>query len=145
MATLERAILIAAEAHRGQKDKAGKPYILHPLRMMLLMESETEMIVAALHDVVEDTYWTIDDLKKEGFSEQILNAVDCLTQKENETYEEFIERIMRNPTARNVKLADLEDNLDMTRIAAPTAEDWERQKKYHRARLRLRDPGLEST
>lgn len=138
MATLEKAIFIALKAHQGQKDKADDPYILHPLRVMLRMASETEMIAAVLHDVVEDTDWTTADLRKEGFSEEVLKMVDCLTRRQKETYEEFIERVKLNSTARKIKLADLEDNMDINRISEPTEEDWERLKKYHRAWLRLK-------
>ncbi len=137
MATLEKAILIAAQAHQGQKDKAGEPYILHPLRVMLRMDSETEMIVAVLHDVVEDSQWTMDGLRKEGFSEEVLEIVDCLTRRKEESYEEFIGRVRPNLKAKKVKLADLEDNMDMRRIEKPTEKDWERVKKYHRAWLNL--------
>jgi (p)ppGpp synthase/HD superfamily hydrolase len=139
MATLEKAILIAVQAHQGQEDKAGDPYILHPLRVMLRMDTETETIAAILHDIVEDTRWTKDDLRKEGFSEEVLEVVDCLTRKEKESYEEFIERVKLNPIARKVKLADLEDNMDVKRIKEPKEKDWERLKKYHRAWMRLKD------
>ena len=149
MTTLERAIRSAVEAHEGHKDKAGAPYILHPLRVMLRMDSETERIAAVLHDVIEDTRWTADDLRKEGFSEDVVTVVVCLTRKKEvdpltgkkkkETYDEFIDRVLVNPTARRVKLADLEDNMDMRRIEKPTTEDWKRLKKYHGAWLKLRD------
>ncbi len=137
MATLEKAMFIAVKAHQGQKDKAGEPYILHSLRVMLRMTSEAEMIAAVLHDIVEDTYWTTADLRKEGFAEEILEVVDCLTRRKKESYEEFIERVERTPVARKIKLADLEDNMDMRRISEPTEKDWQRLKKYHRTWLRL--------
>jgi len=138
MATLEKAILIAVEAHQGQKDKAGDPYILHPLRVMLWMSSETERIAGVLHDIVEDSGRTMADLKKEGFSEKVLEVIDCLTRREKEDYEEFIGRVQLNPAARKVKIADLEDNMDILRISEPTGKDWERLKKYHRAWQRLK-------
>ncbi len=84
---LEKAIRIAAKAHEGQVDKGGKPYILHPLRLMLSRTSQEEMICAVLHDVIEDTDITIDYLKNEGFSEEILSALDALTRRHNETYD----------------------------------------------------------
>jgi (p)ppGpp synthase/HD superfamily hydrolase len=133
MANLERAILIALQAHQNQRDKSGETYILHPLRLMLKMDSEAEMIAAVLHDVVEDSNWTPADLRKEGFSEEVLSVIECLTRRDQETYEEFIERVKLNPTARKIKLADLEDNMAIKRISEPTEKDWERLKKYHRA------------
>ena len=132
-ATLEDAISIAAQAHKGQKDKAGAPYMLHPLRLMLRMDSEAAMTAAVLHDVVEDTDWTLERLRGEGFSEEILEAVDCLTHREGESYEEFVERVRTNPIARQVKIADLEDNMNIRRIGQLGAKDLERLGKYHRA------------
>jgi (p)ppGpp synthase/HD superfamily hydrolase len=133
MATLEKAILITAEAHQGQKDKAGAPYILHPLRLMMRMESEAEMIAAVMHDVVEDSEWTVDRLRDEGFSEEILQAVDCLTRREDEIYEDFIKRVKTSTVAWRVKIADLEDNMNVKRIDRLTPRDLERLEKYHRA------------
>ena len=137
MATLDRAIQIAAQAHEGQRDKAGDPYILHPLRMMLRMRQDEERIVAVLHDVVEDSDWTLDDLRREGFSEVVVEAVDALTRREDETYEAFVERAGRYPLARQVKLADLEDNMDVTRLRSITEKDQARLDRYHRARQHL--------
>lgn len=130
MPTLEDAILLAAEAHRGQSEKAGNPYILHPLRVMFRLESETDRIVGVLHDVIEDTRYTLQDLSAMGYPESLLDALDCLTRRETETYEEFIARIRINPLARRVKLADLEDNMDVRRLPALTDKDAERLKKY---------------
>lgn len=133
MANIEKAILIAVRAHKNQRDKAGQAYILHPLRLMLKMDSEAEMIAAVLHDVVEDSIWTVADLGKQGFSEDVLAVLDCLTRREQETYDEFIERVKLNPTARKIKIADLEDNMAIKRISEPKEKDWERLKKYHKA------------
>jgi (p)ppGpp synthase/HD superfamily hydrolase len=130
---LEKAISIAVEAHYGQKDKRGKPYILHPISVMGKVQTETEKIVAILHDVVEDTDWTFADLKKEGFPAEILDALDCVTKREGEPYEDFVKRSASNPIARQVKLADLQDNMDVRRMLAVTQEDFERLKKYRRA------------
>lgn len=137
VAVLQRAIEIAVEAHRDQVDKAGAPYVLHPLRLMLRVSGNDAMIAAVLHDVVEDTDWTIDRLRREGFSETVLAAIDCLTRRDGETYEEFIERAAVNPVARRVKLADLEDNMDIRRIRmlGPNAHD--RLARYHAAWYRL--------
>jgi (p)ppGpp synthase/HD superfamily hydrolase len=133
MATLERAILIAAQAHLGQRDKAGTPYILHPLRMMMRMESDAAMIAAVLHDVVEDSEWTHEQLRGEGFSEEVLLAVDCLTHRDGETYDEFIARVRANTIAIQVKIADLEDNMNVKRLGEMTPKDMARIEKYHRA------------
>ncbi len=132
-ATIEDSIAIAAEAHKGVKDKAGAAYILHPLRMMMRLKTEAEMITAILHDVVEDTGWTIEKLRAQGFSEEVLEAVDCVTNKEGESYEKFIERAGRNPIARRVKIADLEDNMNIQRIGELKPKDLERLEKYHRS------------
>ena len=137
MATLERAVQIAAMAHAGQRDKSGAPYLLHPLRMMLRVETEEAMIAAVLHDVVEDSDWTIEKLRAEGFSEAVLHAVDCLTHREAESYEEFVQRVATDALARRVKLADLEDNMNLKRLSRVTPKDLERLEKYHRAWLAL--------
>ena len=135
---LDKAILIAAQAHLGQKDKSGAPYILHPLRMMLRFKSEAEMIVAVLHDVVEDNPdWTLERLQAEGFSAEIIDAVDHLTRREEESYKEFVKRAQQNPLARQVKLADLEDNMDLKRVKNLTEKDKERLARYHKAWLKL--------
>jgi (p)ppGpp synthase/HD superfamily hydrolase len=137
---LDKAILIAAQAHLGQKDKSGAPYILHPLRMMLRFKSEAEMIVAVLHDVVEDNPdWTLERLRAEGFSAEIIDAVDHLTRREEESYKEFVKRAQQNPLARQVKLADLEDNMDLKRVKNLTETDKERLARYHKAWLKLTD------
>ena len=133
MATLERAIEIAAKAHAGQVDKAGQPYVLHPLRMMLAVTTAEARMAAVLHDVVEDTTVTFDELHVEGFPASVLEAVEALTKREGEDYEAFIHRVAPNPIAREVKLADLKDNSDLSRIAEPTDRDRERIKKYRQA------------
>ena len=133
MATVEDAVSIAARAHRGQKDKAGAPYLLHPLRMMLRMDTEAAMMAAVLHDVVEDTEWTLERLREAGFSDEVLEAVDCLTHREGESYQEFVERVRTNRIARQVKIADLEDNMNIRRINQLGPKELERLEKYHRA------------
>jgi (p)ppGpp synthase/HD superfamily hydrolase len=139
---LDKAILIAAQAHLGQQDRVGRPYILHPLRMMLRFRSEKEMIVAVLHDVVEDSPdWDFERLRGEGFSEEIIEAVDRLTRREEETYEEFVERSGKNPLARRVKLADLQDNMDLTRLKNLSEQDQTRLARYHEAWRRLSGSG----
>lgn len=136
--TLERAIAIAATAHVGQVDKGGAPYILHPLKVMLRMNSLEERIVAVLHDVVEDCGISLDDLRKEGFSEDVLSAIESVTKVPGESYEDFVERAAQNPIGRVVKLADLEENSDLSRIPSPSWVDLERIEKYRRAIGRLR-------
>lgn len=138
MSTLARAIAIAAEAHVDQREKSGVPYILHPIRIMLRMSTEAEMMVAILHDVVEDTSWTLDQLRKEGFPEEVVEAVDCVTRRGTESYAEFVERARYNPVARKVKVADLEDNMDIRRLPDVSDKSLERLKKYHEAWLSLR-------
>jgi len=133
MSTLERAIAIAVEAHTGQVDKAGEPYILHPIRVMLGVRTPEARIAAILHDVVEDSAWTIDDLRRERFSEAILAAVDSVTRRKAESYEEFVERSDKDPLGREVKIADLRDNADLSRIATPTEKDRMRIQKYLKA------------
>lgn len=129
---LEKAIEIAVEAHRGQLDKAGKIYILHPMRVMLRGKNETEMIVGILHDVVEDTPVTLDMLQTEGFSTEILDALKCITKEKGEDYGHFIDRVLTNPLATQIKLYDIEDNLNRDRIPYPTAKDEERFAKYEK-------------
>ncbi len=129
---LEKAIEIAVEAHRGQIDKAGKIYILHPLRVMLRGKTETEMIIGVLHDTVEDTPVTLDMLRLEGFSEEVLSALSCITKKQGEDYGDFIGRVLTNPLATQVKLYDIEDNLNRDRIPYPTPKDEARFKKYEK-------------
>jgi len=136
--TLERAIAIAATAHAGQVDKGGAPYILHPLKVMLRMSNLEERIVAVLHDVVEDCGISLEDLRKEGFSEAVLSAIESVAKVPGESYEDFVERAAQNPIGRVVKLADLEENSDLSRIASPSWEDLERIEKYRRAIGRLR-------
>lgn len=134
MATLEDAIAIAALAHKGQVDKAYSPYILHPLRMMMQMKSETAMIVAILHDVVEDGKdWSLGQLRENGFSEEVIAAVDCVTNRNGESYEDFIKRVQTNPIACEVKIADLEDNMNIRRIKNLKPKDLERLEKYHKS------------
>jgi (p)ppGpp synthase/HD superfamily hydrolase len=134
MSTLERAIAIAAEAHAGQIDKAGAPYILHPLRMMLAVATPQERIVAVLHDVCEDCPgWTFDRLGAAGFSDEILRALDSVTKREGEGYFDFARRAAADAIGRNVKLADLRDNCDLSRIASPTEADLRRIEKYRKA------------
>jgi (p)ppGpp synthase/HD superfamily hydrolase len=133
MSTLESAISIAARAHEGQLDKAGAPYILHPLRVMLRLTSFEERVVGVLHDVLEDTDISTESLRASGFSEVILSALHSVTKRPGETYDEFVLRAASNPIGRSVKLADLADNCDLSRMANPTAKDFKRLEKYRHA------------
>lgn len=141
MATIERAIELAARAHAGQRDKGGQPYILHPLRVMMAMTTDAERIAAVLHDIVEDTSITFDDLAAEGFADEIVTAIRALTKFKGETREQAARRIVRDPIARAVKLADIADNMDLTRIPVPSERDHARLREYAVARdILLADP-----
>ena len=135
--TLERAIEIAARAHAGQVDKAGQPYILHPLRVMLKVSGEFECMAAVIHDVVEDTDITLDYLAAEGFPAEVLAAIKALTKTPGEHRVPAAHRAAANPIARVVKLADVDDNMDLRRIPNPTAEDYARLEEYKQVRAIL--------
>jgi (p)ppGpp synthase/HD superfamily hydrolase len=134
---LEKAITIAVGAHRGQKDKNGDPYILHPLRLMLRARTAEEKMVAVLHDVVEDSDWTIARLRKKGFPADILRALDHLTKRDGEEYEPFVERAIADPLARGVKILDLEDNMNPLRLARIDEKAAKRLRRYVRAWRRI--------
>ena len=135
---LERAIEIAVEAHKGQLDKGGSPYILHPLRVMMSVNGESEKIVAVLHDVVEDSNWTFEALLAEGFSIEVIEALKSVTKESpDEDYDSFIQRAIRNPIGRKVKITDIRDNLDVTRIPELGEKDLQRISKYKIALKRL--------
>ena len=138
MSTLERAIEIATEVHRGQFDKAGNDYIGHPLRVMMAGKTTEEKIVGVLHDVVEDTDWTFERLAAEGFSAEVIEALQCVTKlSENEPYDKFIARVKENPLAVAVKLNDLSDNMDIRRLPYISDKDVKRLKKYLKAYKQL--------
>jgi (p)ppGpp synthase/HD superfamily hydrolase len=133
---LEKAIEIAVSAHKGQVDKAGQPYILHPLRLMFQMDTEAERIVAVLHDVVEDAAqdWNFQLLEKAGFDDEIIDALRLLTRDDSKTrYIDYVKRVRENPIARKVKLADLQDNMDLRRLSEFTDKDLGRIRKYAEA------------
>lgn len=137
---LTKAIAIASEAHKNQLDKGGAAYILHPLRVMFQVQSDDPelMQIAVLHDVVEDSSWTLERLRKEGFSERVLDALTLLSRGD-EDYDIYIERIAQNHDAIMVKLSDLRDNSDISRLKGIREKDFERLKKYHRSYLKLQD------
>jgi (p)ppGpp synthase/HD superfamily hydrolase len=130
---LAKAIKIATEAHEGQTDRYGAPYIFHPLRVMQRLITPAEKTAGILHDVVEDTNWTFESLRKEGFSDDLLEALKAVTKENGEDYEQFVRRSAANPLARRVKLADLEDNMDLRRMPQVTEKDVPRLEKYVKA------------
>ena len=134
------AMRIASQVHEKQKDKGGNSYILHPIRIAMRLRTTDEelMQIAILHDVVEDSNVTIDFLKKEGFSDRVLVALDLLTHKCDDSYEEYIEKISKNVDAIKIKLEDLRDNSDITRLKGLSVKDFKRMEKYHRSYVFLR-------
>lgn len=135
---LDRAKAIATSAHEGQVDKAGKPYIEHPMRVMNMGKTVEEKIAGVLHDVVEDSDWTFEMLEKEGIPKDVLDALRCVTKlSEDEDYDHFIERVKTNPLAVKVKINDLKDNMDITRLGEVTEKDLGRLNKYIRAYRQL--------
>jgi (p)ppGpp synthase/HD superfamily hydrolase len=140
MATLERAIQIAVEAHRGQTDRVGVPYVAHLFSVMDRGKTLDEKIVGVLHDLVEDTSWTLDDLRAEGFSENIIEAIRCISKiTDDEDYEEYIERVKSNALAIKVKLNDLLDNMNILRYEQLTERDLKRLNKYLKVYKELND------
>ena len=138
MSTIEKAIEIAVAAHKGQKDKSGADYILHPLRVMERGKSEVEKICGVLHDVLEDSEWTFEKLENEGFSNEVIAVLRCITKEsEKEDYDVFINRIAQNPIAIEVKINDLLDNMDITRLKELNEEDVKRLNKYLKAFWKL--------
>lgn len=130
---LGRAMEIAAAAHEGQTDKAGDPYILHPLRVMAACKGDAAQIVAVLHDVVEDSDWTLEALRAEGLPDDLVAALDAVTRRDAEDYFDFVCRAGQSEIGRAVKIADLRDNLEISRIEKPTDKDERRCEKYRQA------------
>ena len=134
---LQRAIEMAVTGHRSQRQKDGSPYVLNPLTLMHLVHGPEAKMTAVLHDVVEDTDFTIDDIAAEGFSSTVVEAVRCLTHDDGSDYFDYIDVIAKNPLATRVKLADLEHNMTVTRIVDLKQKDLDRLAKYHRAHQTL--------
>jgi metal dependent phosphohydrolase len=132
----ELAYNIASKAHKGQKDKGGEDYFKHPLTVSNKLSGEKDKIVALLHDVIEDTDVTVNDLREAGFSDEVVLAVSVITKKDGEDYEEYLNRVKQNPIALRVKIADMEHNSDISRIKNPTEKDLKRLEKY---RIRLKE------
>jgi (p)ppGpp synthase/HD superfamily hydrolase len=132
------ALAISAWVHANQRDKAGAPYALHPIRMMMRLDTDEARIAALLHDVIEDIPgWSGKRLRREGFCADVVAAVEALTKREGEDYDAFIRRAAVNPIALRVKQMDLEDNLNLLRLSELRDQDIERIKKYHRHWLQL--------
>ena len=129
----DKALQIAVRAHKGQKDKAGHDYILHPIRVSERCDDPRAKIVALLHDTIEDTDVTAVYLREEGFTEEIVEAVLAVTRREGEEYDDYVRRAAQNELGRMVKRADLEDNMDIRRLPELTDRDVERLRKYLRA------------
>ncbi len=128
-----KAFFIAKNAHKGQIDKSGKKYINHPVAVASLVFTEKERVVALLHDVIEDTSITIEDLIKSGIPLDVVDAIKCLSKEENLEYFEYLKRVKSNKLARSVKIADLTHNMDLSRLNHISNEDFNRYKKYKRA------------
>ena len=139
MSTLDKAISIAAQAFEGRFDKAGRPYILHCLYVMRMVElnqgDDEQMSIAVMHDLIEDCPdWTLERLLDEGFSVRVVNALDCLTHRDDEDYMEgYIRRVATNHDATKVKIADLDHNSNIQRMKGIRRKDFDRMEKYHRA------------
>ena len=126
----KKAIKLMFEKHKDQVDKSGIPYVFHPFHLAEQMDDEETTITALLHDIVEDTDTTFDDLRKLGFSDNIINALKLMTHDKNIDYFEYVKNISKNPIARKVKIKDLEHNMDTSRLDEVTDKDLERVKKY---------------
>lgn len=127
-----KAMKIAYDAHHGQLDKSGVPYVYHPIHLAEQMKTEDECIVALLHDVVEDTDVTFEQLEKE-FSDTVIQALKLLTHDDSVEYMDYIRKLKYNPIAKNVKLADLHHNSDVTRLDEMSEKDKLRNEKYNEA------------
>ncbi len=134
----ERGLTIAAQAHRGQVDKGGQPYILHPLRVALSLTDPDDRIIALLHDIVEDTAFTLADLQAEGLSETGAQVLALLTHAKAVPYMDYVHNIGTNAQATRIKLADLADNMNLGRLSNPTEKDKARHRRYLEASTYLR-------
>lgn len=139
----ERAMKLAYEKHEGAQDKAGLPYIFHPLHVAEQMDDEDSTVVALLHDILEDTDVTLADLRAMGFSENVLEALDCLTHRKGESYYDYLDRVAENDLATKVKIADIEHNADLTRVRNNPELQEKFRKKYGEALPRLKAKAAE--
>ena len=127
------ALKLCFEAHKTQTDKSGMPYVFHPFHLAEQMRDEDTTVVALLHDVIEDTDYTLDDLRELGFEDRVISAIALMTHDDAVPYMEYVAEIKKNPIARAVKLADLRHNSDMTRLDTVSPWDEKRAKKYAEA------------
>ena len=136
---LGKVLVLATNAHAGQFDRGGNPYILHPMKVMHYLKSDDEELqcMALLHDVVEDTKTTWDDLRDIGCTERVINGVKALTKMPGESYDQYKEGVFANPDAMKVKMADLRHNTDIRRLKGVTEKDIIRMEKYNRFYLEL--------
>ena len=135
----KKALKLCFEAHKAQLDKSGMPYVFHPCHLAEQMKDETTTVVALLHDVIEDTDYTFNDLIAMGFDGAIIEAIELMTHEEGVPYMDYVEKIKSNPIAREVKLADLRHNSDLSRLDAPTEKDKMRVEKYRKAIVLLEE------
>ena len=132
------AIEIAVIAHADQYDKGGRPYILHPLYLMHKLMYDTQLAtIAVLHDVIEDSNYSLNDLHYRGISSRVTDAVSLLTHRHSDSYEEYINKICTNYDAVRVKCKDLEHNSNITRLKGVAERDIQRMEKYHKAFIKL--------
>ena len=129
----KKALLISFNAHKNQTDKSGMPYVYHPFHLAEQMDSEFAVCVALLHDVAEDADITLEDLRKEGFPHEVIEALSLMTHDDSVPYMDYVKALAPNATARKVKLADLAHNADLSRLDAPTEKDLARREKYLQA------------
>lgn len=132
-----RAMKLCYQAHAGQMDKGGLPYVFHPFHVAEQMDDEISTTVALLHDIVEDTPMTLDELRAADYPPEVVEAIDALSRRESERYMDYVDRLKKNPLAKKVKLADLAHNSDQTRIPNPTEKVRNMWKRYERAKERL--------
>ena len=129
----KKALSLCFEAHKDQVDKSGLPYVFHPFHLAMEMTDELSTVVALLHDVIEDTDYTLQDLEKMGFPPAVLETISLMTHREGVPYMEYVATIKTNPLARIVKMADLRHNSNIARVDNPTEKDYARVEKYRRA------------
>ena len=139
-ADTKKAMKLCFEAHKDQTDKSALPYVYHPIHLAEQMEDEDTTIVALLHDVVEDTHYTLEDLKNMGFSRAVTDAIRLMTHEEGVPYMDYVAKIKENPIARAVKLADLKHNSDLTRLDTVDEKAIKRKEKYAQAIALLQEP-----
>lgn len=136
---LEKALALTLQAHTGQTDRAGHPYILHPLRLMSKCRTTDEMVICLLHDVVEDSNITINHLRENGFPKHIVSAVEALTRRKMENWDDYIDRVLKNPLSVKIKQLDLQDNMNLLRLDELSEKDLNRMQRYHRAWKKLKN------